>query len=346
MKFDIEDSEDQYIGAVLLLGVTTVAYWCIGLYDLISSSSHLLHFVGPAFPFFGVALAAIFWSAYKRTREGGMLYYFCAGLFVGLAFLLAGQHMPSGSLGFALVAAGALFGVRGVIISLRARGNEPLSQEEHVGFILVAIWLVATLLSWNLLAAIRMAALLLVFWRLIPAIAHGYANLAEFLNNLLTPREIETETSTMETKYDDFGLEISDPFHDAKRRVCMFIRANYGKDWPYQEFQPTVTSPSYVTHILTKPDTIKYDVFSKREDDLTTALRLENKTLIITLDGTRGAFLLQIALPKDQIRPTFFERLTEPVGPGMKPDEARMYAGIQKALRKPYEFVAGLNPFS
>lgn len=344
MNFDLEDKEDQYLGAVFLLGLATVVYWCLGSYELISSHYHLLGLIGAmAFPSFGIAISALFWAAFQRTNTGGMPYYALAGILTGAA--LWGNALPSNGFGYALLSAGLLCGLRGLIVSLRIRGNEPLTQEEHVGFVLVAIWLFATLLSANALAAIRMATLLLVFWRLIPRLARTYARFAAFINNLLTPQVHEPEEDTSSGQLDEFGLSANDPYYNAKRIIAVFVQQNY-KEWTEISFQPTEVSPSYITHVLTQPYTIKKDVFAKRDDDLNSALGLKNNSLLITLDGRRNAFLIQIALPREKVKPTYFETITEPLKPGASKEEIRIHGVIQRAWRKPYEFTVGLDPFN
>jgi hypothetical protein len=339
------DKEDQYLFTVFLVGVATVAYWCIGLFEMFTGGHHLLSLVGVAFPFFGLALFGLFRVALERSAGGGAIYFAAGGALAGVALMPAGTPAPG--LGYAALAAGLLCVARGLLVGARVSGGgSTLSNEEHIGFLLTLVWLFVALLSNNVLAAIRTAALLLVLWHLIPTMARGYARLAAWLGSLFTPREaVEEPAASVGSDYDEYGLDQNDPFYKHKRVIHDFIIQNY-PTWIDVSFQPTKTNPAYITHILDKPYTIKSDVFSKREDDLTAALELNNRSLIIRLDGRRNAFLLQIAKPATEVVPTFFDSITEEPPMGSARETVSLYRQIKKMQQQPYGFAVGLDPFS
>jgi hypothetical protein len=342
MNLDL-DSEDQYLFTVFGAGVATVVYWCVGLFEALTGSYHLLAAVGVAFPFFGLALFGFWRAALERHLGGGAIYYAAGGVLAGVALMPSGN--PSAGLGYAALGAGLLCVARGILVGARrAGGGAALTSEEHIGFLLTVAWLFAALLSNNVLAAIRTAALLLIAWHLIPTMARGYAKLAAYIGSLFVPRESSEEPEPMITNFDEYGLDQNDPFYEHKRIIHDFITQNY-KDWTDISFQPTVTNPAYITHILDKPYTIKHDIFSKREDDLTAALHLNNRSLIITLDGRRNAFLLQIAKPTEEIIPTFFDSITEEPPQGSPRAVVSLFRQIRKIQQEPYGFAVGLDPF-
>ena len=338
------DREDQYLFTVFLAGVAMVAYWCVGAFEALTGNYHLLAAVGVAFPFFGLALFGFFRAALERHVNGGAIYYAAGGVLAGVALMPSGNPVPG--LGYAAAGAGLLCVARGLLVGARrAGGGADISSEEHIGFLLTVAWLFLALLSNNAITAVRTAALLLVAWHLIPTIARGYKILVAYIGNLFRPPEVTEESNPLASDFDEYGLDQNDPFWKHKRVIHDFITQNY-REWTDISFQPTVTNPAYITHVLRKPYTIKSDVFSKREDDLTAALELNNRSLIIKLDGRRNAFLLQIAKPTDEVIPTFFDSITEEPPPGSPRSMVSLYRQIRKIQQVPYGFAVGLDPFS
>jgi hypothetical protein len=353
MKFDFFQKENnEYLGSVFLFGVATAFAWTIALYDLLFNGGHglLWRSLGVALPFFGVAAAALFVLLLDRAYKGSPLYWFIGSSLIGLA--LISHALISDHLILAIIMTGAACVVRGILVSMRQRIGKPLSNNEHWGFVLLAAWLFVSILGWNLLAAIRAAAILLILWSLIPRLSAAYLRFGERMDRLFVPGKSAVEAAISpeysETYYQPSNYET---YAEEKEAIRQFIRVNWSK-WTEITFQPTIENEGYITHILDKPLDVHDNVFFTRETDLTAALRLPNQSLIITLDAPRNAFLLRIAREDRQI--LFMDQLLEK--PTRNPETSspeqfalanRNYQILQEyTAKRPYGFVVGLDPFS